>query len=133
MNTNTRKVRRVSASRSPSPIARPVHARLNRQNAFVGLDVPEIATPMNMGSVATEVNIRNNVHKSRPSSATLYTPSEPTHARNTRPQSITVVPIQSEKGHHGQLKTIHRNLEKQQGSRSLLRTRRRKSRRSRSH
>jgi hypothetical protein len=135
MNTNnTRKLRKITVSRSPSPVGRPMRARLNKQNAFTGLATPGVAEPMNMSFVATNVQIRkNNRHNSRPQSATSHTPIRPQSVSYNRPKSATLMPIEAplEQGHHAQLKTMHSNLQRQQGSRSLLKTRRRKSRKSR--
>jgi hypothetical protein len=132
---NTRKLRKISASRSPSPVGRPVFASLNQQNAYTGLVTPMVAETMNMNSVAKQIQIRNNTRSSRPSSASFHTPIRPQSVSYNRPKSATVIPVSfpAEQAHHGQLKTIHANLQRQQGSRSLLRTRRRKSRRNRNN
>lgn len=133
MNTNnTRKLKRISVSRSPSPVSRPIKAQPNNQSAYTGLATPKVAEAMNMSFVATQIDIKQNTQKSRPSSATFHMPLAPHHVSYNRPKSATLVPlsISTEQAHHGQLKTVRPNLQRQQGSR-LLRTRRRKARKSR--
>lgn len=119
-------VRRISRSQSP---VTPVYAVVNEQSAFVGLTTPKVASSMNIGSIAKRVSIgKNNRQNIRPSRALSYVPSELKRATSIRPQSATFLHMNANKGHHGQLKTIHTNLKRQQGSRNLQ-TRRRKSRR----
>jgi hypothetical protein len=108
-----------------------MYARLNTQNAFTGLATPGLSEPMDLSVIGKQIQIQTNTRKSRPSSATLYTPVAPQSAASVRPQSATFLPLQSEQAHRGQLKIMHSNLQRQQGSRSLLKTRRRKHRKSR--
>ena len=126
-----RTLRKVSTSRPSSRSASPIYATLNRQNAFTG--IAETAEALN--APAKVAHIQENMRLNRPQSAS-YTPiSRPQSASsNTRPKSASLVPIQPMQAVtplHAQLKTFHIPLQHHQGSRSLIRTRRRKNRKAR--
>lgn len=133
-NRGRRNLRRVSLSRPQSRSASPVHAILNTQNAFTGvINTSGIAGRFNEPGkmVRLGVNTRTNM----PQSGSYESVSRPQSASTpNRPKSESLVPVPSMQplvAQHGQLKTIHANLQRQQRSRHLLRTRRRKSRKSR--
>jgi hypothetical protein len=131
-SSNTRRnLQKITMRRSQSPVARPIYAKRNNQNAFTG--VAQTAETLNASSFAQPVYIQNVKEMSRPSSATAYAPIAPQSVSYNRPKSATLVPLSlsAEQAHQGQLKPFHKPLQHQEGSRSLIKTRRRKNRKSR--
>jgi hypothetical protein len=131
-NRGRRNLRRVSLSRPQSRSVSPVHATLNRQNEFIGItNTNGIAGTLNAPGKMVRLGV--NTRKNRPQSASYESVSRPqSPSTPNRPKSESLVRVQSMQpivAQHGQLKTIHANLQRQQRSRHLLRTRRRKSRR----